>query len=55
MSAPKPHRTGRILPNKATTRGRSATKQLRLQRQLEALGYAVTLDQVEPPPAEQAA
>jgi len=27
----------------------------RLQRQLEALGYAVTLDQVEPPPAEQAA
>src|SRR5580704_1381766 len=27
----------------------------RLQRQLEALGYAVTLDQVEQPPAEQAA
>ena len=27
----------------------------RLQRQLEALGYAVTVDQVEPPPAEQAA
>ena len=26
----------------------------RLQRQLEALGYAVTLDQVEPTPAEQA-
>jgi hypothetical protein len=27
----------------------------RLQRQLEALGYAVALDQVEQPPAEQTA